>query len=134
MARPTTSCSLKADLKTFPKAEGDRIGDYVLDANDSFAMTGRLKSGALATSSPPATRPAMLNDLSLALHGTRGALRVETDGTESNCPPASARTSTRAAGKSSKAAGQAQRAAFRRCAVSGVNGDPSFRRAAEIQS
>ena len=29
--------SLKADLVTFPKAEGDRIGDYVLDANDSVA-------------------------------------------------------------------------------------------------
>ena len=41
--------SVKADLVTFPKAEGDRIGDYVLDANDSVAMTARLKSGALAT-------------------------------------------------------------------------------------
>ena len=34
--------SLQADLVTFPKAEGDRIGDYVLDANDSVAMTARL--------------------------------------------------------------------------------------------
>lgn len=37
--------NLHADLVTFPKAEGDRIGDYVLDANDSVAMTARLNSG-----------------------------------------------------------------------------------------
>ena len=41
--------SLKAELVTFPKVEGDRVGDYVLDANDSVAMTARLTSGALAT-------------------------------------------------------------------------------------
>ena len=51
--------SLSADLETFPKAEGDRIGDYVLDANDSFAMTGAAEIGRAGDGRrPPATPPA----------------------------------------------------------------------------
>ena len=64
--------SLKADLVTFPKAEGDRIGDYALDANDSVAMTARLKSGALATILATRYATGHANDLTLALHGTQG--------------------------------------------------------------
>ena len=43
--RPTTSSACSGALATFPKAEGDRIGDYVLDANDSVAITARLELG-----------------------------------------------------------------------------------------
>eukprot|EP01035_Chromulina_nebulosa_P008745 gene8745-11833_t len=60
--------SLHADLVTFPKAEGERIGDYVLDANDSVAMTARLTSGALATIMASRYTTGHGNDLSLALH------------------------------------------------------------------
>ena len=75
--------SLKADLVTFPKVEGDRVGDYVLDANDSVAMTARLKSGALATIVATRFATGHANDLTLSLHGTKGALKVETDGQDS---------------------------------------------------
>ena len=75
-----------------------------------------------------------LNELSLSLHGTRGALKVETNGRLSKLsaclgkdvdnndwrelePPPVRRNARR----------------FADALLSGVNGDPSFRRAAEIQ-
>ena len=57
---------------TFPKAEGERIGDYVLDANDSVAHDGALSvKGALATVVATRFATGHTNDLSLTLHGTR---------------------------------------------------------------
>ncbi|WP_137932879.1 Gfo/Idh/MocA family protein [Mesorhizobium comanense] len=126
--------SLHADLVTFPKAEGERIGDYVLDANDSVAMTARLKSGALATIMASRFTTGHANDLSLALHGTRGAIKVETDGKASHLsaclgedvdqqrwhtitPPDVKRNARR----------------FADALDAGRNGDPSFRRAADMQ-
>ena len=126
--------SVRADLRTFPKAGGDRIGDYGLDANDSFAMTARMKGGALATVAATRFATGHANDLALALHGTEGAVRVETDGITSKLlvclgedvedfrwrevePPPSLRNAQR----------------FADALETGVNGDPSFRRAAEMQ-
>ncbi|MER9164766.1 Gfo/Idh/MocA family oxidoreductase [Mesorhizobium sp. M0715] len=126
--------SLHADLVTFPKAEGERIGDYVLDANDSVAMTARLSSGALATIAASRYMTGHANDLSLALHGTKGAIRVKTDGKASNLSaclggdvdlqrwqilalPSVKRNARR----------------FADALVTGRNGDPSFRRAADMQ-
>ncbi|MCZ8544324.1 Gfo/Idh/MocA family oxidoreductase [Mesorhizobium qingshengii] len=126
--------SLHADLVTFPKAEGERIGDYVLDANDSVAMTARLKFGALATIVASRYTTGHANDLSLALHGTRGAIKVETDGKASHlsaclgkdvdqqrwrtlAPPDVKRNARR----------------FADALDTGQNGDPSFRRAADMQ-
>ena len=126
--------SVKAELVTFPKVEGNRVGEYVLDANDSVAMTARLKSGALATVVATRFATGYLNELSLSLHGTGGALKIETNGhlsrlsaclgkdVDSNDwrelePPPVRRNARR----------------FADALLSGVNGDPSFRRAAEIQ-
>ena len=39
-------------LKTFNKAPGNRIGEYTLDANDSFTMSVDFTSGAIGTSRP----------------------------------------------------------------------------------
>ena len=39
--------SLQARLKTFAKAPGDRVGDYVLDANDSALMSLGFANGAV---------------------------------------------------------------------------------------
>ncbi len=125
---------LQADLVTFPKAEGERIGDYVLDANDSIAMTARLKSGALATITASRYMTGHANDLWLSLHGTKGALRVETDGKTSRL--------------SGSFGGDIDRQRLRKLPLpevkrnarrfadaldSGHNGDPSFRRAADMQ-
>ena len=109
--------SLKADLVTFPKVEGDRVGDYVLDANDSVAMTARLRSGALATIVATRFATGHANDLTLSLHGTKGALKVETDGQDSRLlglPRQGYRQEPLEEGRN--AAGEAQRKAFCRCA------------------
>jgi predicted dehydrogenase len=126
--------SLKADLATFPKVEGDRVGDYVLDANDSVAMTARLKSGALATVVATRFATGHLNDLTLSLHGTKGALRVATDGTESSLHACLGKDVDK--NRWAKLPTPAVRRNARRFAdalASGENGDPAFRRAAEIQ-
>ncbi len=126
--------ALQSDLATFHKAEGDRIGEYVLDANDSVLMLTRFEGGARGTVTATRYATGNRNDLTLLIFGTRGALRVETDGPssqlfgclgediesfrwrETECPPVPT---------------IAER--FVAAMDSGENGDPDFRRAAKIQ-
>lgn len=63
-------------LATFEKAPGGKIGDYVLDANDSATMQLRLANGALGTVTATRYATGHLNDLRLRLHGTIGALEM----------------------------------------------------------
>jgi predicted dehydrogenase len=63
-------------LTTFEKAAGGRIGDYVLDANDSFTMHLALTSGAVGTVSATRFATGHLNDLRLRLYGDTGGLEV----------------------------------------------------------
>ncbi len=63
-------------LATFPKASGDRIGDYPLDANDSATMQLVLGNGALGTVSATRFASGHLNDLRLRLYGDKGGLEV----------------------------------------------------------
>lgn len=63
-------------LTTFHKAPGDRIGDYVLDANDSFAMHLSLANGATGVVHASRMASGHINDLSLRLFGTKGGLDV----------------------------------------------------------
>ncbi|MCE2738412.1 MAG: Gfo/Idh/MocA family oxidoreductase [Rhodobacter sp.] len=63
-------------LTTFEKAEGGRIGDYVLDANDSFTLHLALTNGAVGTVSATRFATGHLNDLRLRLYGDRGGLEV----------------------------------------------------------
>ncbi|MGQ0563489.1 MAG: Gfo/Idh/MocA family protein [Gemmobacter sp.] len=63
-------------LATFDKAVGGRIGDYVLDANDSATLQLRLANGALATVAATRFAPGHLNDLALRLYGDAGGLEV----------------------------------------------------------
>jgi len=67
---------LSCRLKTFDKAEGGKIGDYVLDANDSFTLQAELENGALGTVSATRFATGHLNDLRLRLYGDRGGLEV----------------------------------------------------------
>ena len=63
-------------LRTFPKAPSDRIGEYALDANDSFVMHVELENGAVGTISATRFAPGHHNDLYLALYGDQGGLKV----------------------------------------------------------
>ncbi len=63
-------------LATFHKAPGDRIGDYVLDANDSATMQVVLGNGALGTVAATRFASGHLNDLRLRLYGDKGGIEV----------------------------------------------------------
>ena len=63
-------------LTTFDKAPGGRIGEYVLDANDSFAMHLRLGNGAMGVVHATRMATGHFNDLRLRIFGTKGGLEV----------------------------------------------------------
>jgi predicted dehydrogenase len=63
-------------LKTFAKAPGDRIGQYHLDANDSMALHLALQNGAIGVIHASRFAAGHHNDLTLRIHGTKGALKV----------------------------------------------------------
>jgi predicted dehydrogenase len=63
-------------LTTFDKAPGGKIGDYVLDANDSFNMHLQLANGAVGVIHASRFATGHLNDLSLRIFGTKGGLDV----------------------------------------------------------
>jgi len=67
-------------LKVFDKAPGGRIGDYVLDANDAFAMHVGLANGAIGVVHATRFATGHLNDLRLQIYGTKGGLIVENKG------------------------------------------------------
>ena len=72
--------SIQAMLSTFPKAEGDRIGPYLLDANDSMVLTARLANGASGAIHATRFAPGHLNDLSLRLFGTEAGIELTNAG------------------------------------------------------
>jgi predicted dehydrogenase len=63
-------------LKTFHKAAGDRIGKYMLDANDSCAMHLTLTNGAIGVVHATRFATGHLNDLRLRLFGDLGGIEV----------------------------------------------------------
>lgn len=67
-------------LATFHKAPDDRVGEYVLDANDSAVMHLRLENGAIGTVHASRFASGHLNDLVLQLFGTRGGIEIRFEG------------------------------------------------------
>lgn len=67
---------LQCRLQTFDKAPDNRIGEYVLDANDSCVINAELSNGALGVIHMSRYQTGYGNDLFLTVHGTEGALRV----------------------------------------------------------
>ncbi|MGV4796568.1 Gfo/Idh/MocA family protein [Rhizobium sp. F40D2] len=63
-------------LKVFDKSPGNRIGEYDLDANDSFLMMAELENGAAGVIHATRWATGHLNELRLRLHGDKGALEV----------------------------------------------------------
>jgi len=63
-------------LATFDKAPGGRVGEYVLDANDSATMQVVLANGALGTVAATRFASGHLNDLRLRIYGDKGGLEV----------------------------------------------------------
>ena len=67
-------------LKTFAKALDDRIGDYHLDANDSFTMQLELDAGAIGVVHASRFASGHVNDLRLRVWGDEGGLEVALEG------------------------------------------------------
>jgi predicted dehydrogenase len=63
-------------LKTFDKAEGNKIGEYDLDANDSFTMSVDFTNGALGVVHATRWATGHLNELKLRIYGEKGSLEV----------------------------------------------------------
>lgn len=126
--------SVHCRLKTFAKAEGDRIGAYHLDANDSFIMSIGFDGGALGVVHATRWAPGYANAQNVRVYGTAGGLEIwfesEAMGLrlcagddvhtqtwrEVECPPVPNTYRD-----------------FVDAVLSGVNGEPSFRYATELQ-
>jgi predicted dehydrogenase len=63
-------------MKAFPKAPGDRIGPYALDAHDSFIMSIAFDGGALGIVHASRWATGYANAMKLGVYGTRGALEI----------------------------------------------------------
>jgi len=126
--------SLHARLKTFRKAPTDRIGEYGLDANDSVVMSLEFENGALGVVHASRFMAGYGNTLRLQVFGNRGALELEfshetallrvCDGDSVDvlawrsvrCPPVKTNWEL-----------------FVEAVRAGCSGEPTFRRAAELQ-
>lgn len=73
--------SITCQMKTFEKAPDNKIGDYKLDANDSFSMTAELANGTTGVIHASRFATGHINALNLKLHGTKGGLHVTNEGT-----------------------------------------------------
>jgi predicted dehydrogenase len=66
-------------LKTFPKAKGNRIGEYVMDANDSAVINATFKNGAIGTIHTTRWCGGHANRLFLKIAGTLGSVEIDSD-------------------------------------------------------
>jgi predicted dehydrogenase len=126
--------ALGARMKTFDKAEGGAVGGYRLDVNDSVAMTAEFAGGALGVIHASRMATGERNDLRLTLHGDRGALRIwsdERDSTLEGCLGPDVETQTWRPVECPATPRNAER--FVLALLTGENGEPSFRRGAEMQ-
>lgn len=71
-------------LKAFPKAPGNQIDEYVLDANDSFVMAVEFENGALGTIHASRWATGNRDDLHMRIFGSKGGLDVSYGGRDAN--------------------------------------------------
>lgn len=63
-------------LRSFDKAPGNRIGDYELNANDSFTMALDFSNGAFGVVHASRWATGHLNELRLRIYGDKGGIEV----------------------------------------------------------
>ena len=125
---------MESRAKTFHKVDGERIGDYLLDANDSFAMSVELKNGALGVIHATRWGTGYANTLRLDLFGSLGGLQMITTGDKSwlgRCTGSDVNTMTWR-----EVPCPPVRSVYRRFIESvqtGAHSNPDFRQAAKIQ-
>ena len=127
--------SVHCRLKTFPKAPGDKVGDYTLDANDSAIITAEFVNGALGSFRTTRWAPGHNNSITLAIYGDEGALKIDLDRSGSELELC--RVENRKTGPWTKVDCGATPSLFERFLTSirtGVNDQPDFARGAVIQA
>ncbi|MBX5165636.1 MULTISPECIES: Gfo/Idh/MocA family protein [unclassified Rhizobium] len=123
-----------ARLKTFNKAPGGQIGEYLLDANDSFTMSVDFANGALGVVHASRWATGHLNELKLRIYGERGSLEVihRPGGSELHgCLGEGVETATWTQIEVEPVATNYER--FAEAVATGVQPDPNFRHAANLQ-
>lgn len=121
-------------LKTFRKNGTGRVGEYVLDANDSAAITVELEGGALGVIHTTRWATGHANSLALAIHGDKGALRLDLDRSRDTVEVCLGKNIETFTWKTVKC--PATPSIYRRFVKSirtGVNDQPDFARGAAIQ-
>jgi predicted dehydrogenase len=126
--------ALHARMRTFDKAEGGAIDVYKLDVNDSVAMSVEFSNGALGVIHMSRYATGKANDLDLAIHGEKGALKVWANSMDSNlevCLGPDIETQTWRPMECPPTPRNEER--FLIALLSGENGAPDFRHAAAVQ-
>ena len=121
-------------LKTFDKAPGNRIGEYTLDANDSFTMSVDFSSGAIGTIQATRTAAGQMDQLRLRVYGETGSVEMIYDTGNSTlraCLGEDVHTATWRDVPFAPVETNYQR--FVAAVGAGTTQEPSFRRAATIQ-
>jgi len=71
---------INCTLRTFDKGvPGNQLGEYVLDANDSFVSTVSFANGALGTIHSSRWATGQCNSLRVRVYGDQGAIEVDLD-------------------------------------------------------
>jgi predicted dehydrogenase len=121
-------------LKTFPKAPGDRIGDYHLDANDSATLNVEFANGALGVIHTTRWAPGHANRLALKICGTLGSIDLDSERSTDSYRVCRGRDLDRGVWKEVRCKpvpGAYSR--FIAAIRSGQSGEPDFARGAEVQ-
>ena len=126
--------SVNCSLRTFPKAPGNRIGEYKLDANDSVIITASFRNGALGSICTTRVATGHHNSITLALYGDEGAIKIDLDRTGQQLELC--RIKNRATGPWKTidcGSTPSMYARFVKSIRTGVNDQPDFARGAQIQ-
>lgn len=75
-ATGTGVASMNCRLQTFKKVDGDRMGEYLLDANDSFIISAEFTNGAIGTIHSSRWASGHSNDQRLRAYGEKGGLEL----------------------------------------------------------
>jgi predicted dehydrogenase len=121
-------------LKTFDKAEGGKMGDYVLDANDSFTMSVDFSNGALGVIHATRWAAGHYNDLRLRIYGDKGGIEVlhtPAGSTLKVCIGEDAQSAEWDEIDAGEVPTNYMR--FAEAVETGENGEPTFRHAANLQ-
>jgi len=122
-------------LQTFDKADNGRIGEYQLDANDTFVMTAEMQNGAMAVVHATRWASGHMNDLRLRIYGEKGGIELtDTNHTPKlmTCLGDDVATATWTEMKAEPVATNYAR--FVQAVRNGQNSEPSFRHAANLQT